>query len=101
MPAFQARLSEDEIDALLAYLLSLWKAQEVESVQQPLSFDHALHVVDAGLSCGDCHRGGAEGSLGLPGNAVCQDCHGPDDLKADSSADLVHLIRSFEREEEI
>jgi cytochrome c oxidase cbb3-type subunit 2 len=101
MPAFQARLRPDEIDAVLAYLLSLSEGQKLETVEQPISFNHALHVVDAGLSCGDCHRGGQGGSLGLPRNVVCQDCHGPDDLEAESSADLVELIRSFERELEI
>jgi hypothetical protein len=101
MPAFQARLRLDEIDAVLAYLLSLSGGRKVETVGQPIGFNHALHVVDAGLSCGDCHRGNEEGSLGLPANVVCKDCHGPDDLDADSSADLVQLIRSFERDEEI
>jgi mono/diheme cytochrome c family protein len=101
MPAFQARLTQEEIDAVLAYLLSLWEGQKVETVEQPISFNHALHVMDAGLTCGDCHLGGERGSLGLPRNVVCKDCHGPDDLDADSSADLVQLIRSFERDEEI
>jgi hypothetical protein len=43
---------------------------------QPLAFNHAVHTVDEGMACADCHAFRSDGSfVGVPAVAVCADCH--------------------------
>jgi hypothetical protein len=48
-----------------------------EKIQQPLSFNHALHTSDAvGLSCQDCHSFDEAGRFsGIPSTKSCANCH--------------------------
>jgi mono/diheme cytochrome c family protein/plastocyanin len=106
MPAWQARLTDRQADALLAYLLDLYPRSDQarrEPVRQPVAFDHRLHVVDVGFECADCHEGASTAdAAGLPALAVCADCHGPDDLEADPpNTELVKLAGFLEREQEV
>ena len=44
--------------------------------EQPLAFNHAVHVKDAGMACEDCHGFKADGSFaGIPLTSACADCH--------------------------
>lgn len=44
--------------------------------EQPLVFNHAVHTVDGGMACEDCHGFGADGDFaGLPTVSVCRSCH--------------------------
>lgn len=49
-------------------------------VIQPIVFNHAVHVNEAGLQCADCHAD-AETHVhaGFPAKGVCLDCHDIDD----------------------
>ncbi len=51
-----------------------------EPVVQPIAFNHALHLDEGGLQCLECHTD-AERSVwaGLPGKALCLDCHDVDE----------------------
>ncbi|HVS16624.1 MAG TPA: c-type cytochrome [Thermoanaerobaculia bacterium] len=106
MPAWQARLTDRQADALLAYLLDLYPGSDAarrEPVRQPVEFNHRLHVVDVGFECADCHQGAAAGdAAGFPDLALCADCHGADDLEADPrNPELVALAGFVEREEAV
>ncbi len=51
-----------------------------EPVTQPIAFNHAIHLDDAGLECLACHtRAATDVSAGIPGKAVCLDCHDIDE----------------------
>jgi hypothetical protein len=44
--------------------------------EQPLPFNHLVHVEAAGMSCEDCHPFADDGSFrGIPATASCVDCH--------------------------
>ncbi len=44
--------------------------------QQPLFFNHTVHVKDAGATCMDCHSFRADGSFtGFPTIETCAECH--------------------------
>lgn len=44
--------------------------------EQPLAFNHQVHVVSAGMACEDCHGFADDGSFrGIPATASCADCH--------------------------
>lgn len=49
-------------------------------VHQPIQFNHVVHLDDAGITCDECHTGAATRTYaGLPGKAICLDCHDIDD----------------------
>jgi mono/diheme cytochrome c family protein len=102
MPAWNARLTEAEMNDVLAYLLSLYDGPATPPVRQVIAFNHSLHVNDADLTCVECHTRAAESpSAGLPAITVCQDCHFPDDLEfGDPSEDLKRLISYVEADED-
>jgi hypothetical protein len=57
----------------------------------PLRFDHPLHVVEAGMTCEECHEGVPE--LGIRGRSVpdhetCEGCH---DLEEEDTCGTCHL----------
>lgn len=57
----------------------------------PLHFDHALHVVDAEMTCDACHEGVAEleeRGRAIPDHENCEACH---DLEKESSCGLCHV----------
>jgi len=44
--------------------------------EQPLPFNHLVHVESAAMSCDDCHGFGDDGSyVGIPPVSACADCH--------------------------
>ncbi len=53
--------------------------------QQPIPFDHSLHVQQLGMDCRYCHSH-VENSLhsNIPAAEVCWNCHGPGKVKYDS-----------------
>jgi hypothetical protein len=50
------------------------------TVKQPIAFNHALHLDEAGVQCIECHTGAETGVYaGLPGKNSCFDCHDIDE----------------------
>lgn len=44
--------------------------------EQPIAFDHRVHVMDNGIQCGMCHRDAAIApDAGMPSVQECMDCH--------------------------
>lgn len=68
-------------------------------VEQPLAFDHRLHIEEIGLDCLDCHRG-AESAVRatIPNVSECGDCH---DVALSESPDELALVAYVEAGEKI
>lgn len=46
------------------------------SAAQPINFNHAIHIGQAGLNCADCHHLRKDGSFaGIPSLEDCTQCH--------------------------
>ena len=103
MPAWNARLTLGEMNDILAYLLSLYDGPTAEPVRQIMTFNHSLHVVDADITCEECHsQAAAAPSAGIPSIVVCQDCHYPEDLEDGTpSEDLKRLIGYVVADEDV
>ncbi|MBU2690674.1 MAG: cytochrome c family protein [Candidatus Eisenbacteria bacterium] len=65
-----------------------------ERIEQPLSFNHALHTgEDVGLTCEECHSFRDDGSFtGIPGIENCMGCH---EAPIGESKDEIELAGSY------
>lgn len=69
------------------------------AIEQPIAFNHRLHVQDMGLACVDCHRRALTGARAtIPNVEVCSDCH--IEALTESPAERT-LIDHIERDEPI
>jgi c(7)-type cytochrome triheme protein len=58
--------------------------------QQPLNFNHATHLQNAGMACADCHQFRPDGSfVGIPKVATCTQCHEAPMTQSKTEAELV------------
>jgi mono/diheme cytochrome c family protein len=102
MPAMKARLLPEEIDAVMAYLISVYDRAGPKPIHQVVAFNHTLHVEDLGLECMDCHEPVLEDRrVGVPGNEICEPCHDPGDRDESTSAELERVFDYFEQDVEI
>ena len=70
-------------------------------VEQPLLFNHAVHIDEAGAQCLDCHKDAESDTVaGLPGKEVCFDCHDIDE-EADTHAEKDLLFAYYERDDDL
>jgi hypothetical protein len=61
---------------VLAVVAGVTVSQIANSVEQPILFNHQLHLEEAGLECTDCHRYAIDGIRAtIPNVDVCGDCH--------------------------
>jgi hypothetical protein len=66
-------------------------------IVQPIQFNHALHVDEMDMVCGDCHRYFEEGATsGFPGIEVCRDCHEEPLGESPEEAKLLQYITAGE-----
>ncbi|NNN04416.1 MAG: cytochrome c3 family protein [Elusimicrobia bacterium] len=65
---------------LAAVVGALWLARRLQAAEQPIAFNHKKHI-GAGLECGVCHEGIAEGRVHaqFPRTEVCMTCHSSED----------------------
>jgi len=81
---------------LIAMLtLTMYAQSTPPAVEQPVAFNHRMHVEDVGLSCLDCHEYyESEVFSGFPPVATCAMCH--EEAQGDSAAEaeLVGLLSS-------
>ncbi len=69
---------------------------------QPIAFDHTVHLEQADLECLDCHTDAeTHVSAGLPGKAICLDCHDIDDEEYEPGSEKDKLFAFEESEEDI
>ena len=67
--------------------------------EQPLTFNHRVHVEAAGMACEDCHGFAADGSFaGIPAVGSCADCHGEVQGETEAERRLVEEYVSEGRE---
>lgn len=60
-------------------------------VVQPIVFNHELHLGEAGLQCLHCHTDAEDRvAAGLPGKAMCFECHDVDEIEEQIETDDVH-----------
>lgn len=89
--------------ALLAVLLSIGAGflfvVSGRDIEQPIAFNHRLHVEDLGSNCSDCHLYATTGVRAtIPNAEVCADCH----VEAlTESPEEVKLVAYLESEEPI
>ncbi len=56
-----------------------------EAADQPIAFNHAVHLDSAGLKCNTCHTEAATQTYaGIPGKELCLDCHDVDEESDDA-----------------
>jgi hypothetical protein len=71
------------------------KAPDV--IDQPIAYNHSIHVNDVGLDCTECHTGAENRSRAtLPTVEVCQDCHSEMNGETDAEAFVVAAVENNE-----
>jgi menaquinone reductase, multiheme cytochrome c subunit len=64
-------------------------------VNQPIAYNHKVHVKDLQMSCDTCHEGAVDGVVaGLPGIAVCADCHAEPQGKSAEERKVVEAVKA-------
>ncbi len=83
--------------AMLLIAVAVAWAMRPWPVDQPLAFNHKLHVEEMGAECTDCHLYALSGARAtIPNIEVCGDCH--DEAQTDSPAEarLVEHVQTGE-----
>jgi len=71
------------------------RPQFLRSVDQPIAFNHQLHIEDVALDCVDCHRYVLTGARAtIPNIEVCIDCHEEAQTESVEEARLVEYIQA-------
>jgi hypothetical protein len=74
----------------------LWAAWR--PIEQPLAFDHNLHVQELEMECADCHLYALNGVRAtIPNIEVCADCHDEALTESVEEARLVEYVLAGER----
>ena len=69
---------------LIVTAVAAWKRPG--EVRQPIAFNHAVHISEAGLVCVDCHLGAlTHQRASVPNVGTCADCH--DEALGESAAE--------------
>ena len=72
-----------------------------ELVEQPIAFNHVIHIDDAGMQCLECHLNAESAPFaGIPGKAICFDCHDIDE-ETGSHPEKDKMFAYDERSEDI
>lgn len=68
------------------------------TIEQPIAFNHRLHLEDLAMDCTDCHLYAESGVRAtIPNLEVCSDCHEEAVTESPEEARLVEHIASGER----
>lgn len=86
--------------AILSLLVSCSGPSSGRGTDQPIQYNHRLHVQELELKCGECHRYAATHARAtIPNIEVCADCHS-DEPNSDSP-DEARLIEYIDKGEKI
>ena len=67
------------------------------ALEQPIAFNHELHVEEMGAECTDCHQHVLDGARAtIPNIGVCADCHEEAQTDSPEEARLVEYIQAGE-----
>jgi len=90
------------VGIVLALVVGWWlfpKALFSEQ-HQPVSFNHVVHIENAGMTCDQCHYFNDDGSFnGLPTNEDCSMCHM--DLMGDTQEEVKYVTEYMETGKEV
>lgn len=65
------------------------------NIKQPIEFNHKIHIVDAGLTCGDCHKYYDQlKRAGIPNIDDCAECHSEQIGESSQELKVVESIQS-------
>ena len=71
----------------------------VKTHDQPIAFNHRVHVRELGLTCDYCHEyAGRSKSAGIPAMALCMECH---ENAARDNPEVMKLVQYWERGEPV
>jgi len=71
------------------------KAQKV--INQPVAYNHSIHINDVGLECIECHTGVENRSRAtLPSIEICEDCHSEMNGETVAEAFVVDAVENSE-----
>ena len=66
---------------------------------QPIEFNHGLHVTELGLECAYCHNYAAESrSAGIPPMSLCMECH---ESAGEDNPEVQKFVGYWERQEPV
>ena len=70
----------------------------LRGVEQPIAFNHRLHIEEVGVGCTDCHLYAVNGTRAtIPNIEICSDCHDEALTESDSEAYLLDLVEAGEK----
>jgi hypothetical protein len=82
---------------ILVIAIGLGLAMGPRPLEQPIAFNHRLHVEEMGAECTDCHLYALSGVRAtIPNIAVCADCHEEAQGESAAEAKLVEYIQAGE-----
>lgn len=78
----------------IAVAWGIWMAP----IDQPIAFNHRLHIEEVGIECTDCHLYAETGVRAtIPNIELCADCHAEAQTESAEEAKLVEFIGADER----
>jgi len=79
---------------LLAVVGGVSMSLIAQSVEQPIPFNHKLHVEEAGMECTDCHLYAVDGVRAtIPNIDVCGECHEEPLTESEHEAQVAEHVR--------
>lgn len=83
--------------AVVLLLVGLLGCSSRPDVEQPIAFNHRIHVAQEEISCTECHRGAEESDHAtFPEPAICLECHEEPLGDSPEEAKLVALLAGGE-----
>ena len=86
---------------VIVLVLALWVLFAGQSkIIQPISYNHKVHIEEAGLECIDCHRYvESMAKASIPNINLCTDCHGDEPIS--ESPEEIKLLEFIEQKQNI
>ena len=77
---------------------TLWTScDRPNSVDQPIAYNHEVHLKEVGMECSDCHKYFDElARAGIPTIAECADCHEEPNGESAAEARVVEHVQNNE-----
>ena len=85
----------------IVFIFALWVLFAGQSpIIQPISYNHKVHIEEAGLECIDCHKyAESMARASIPNINLCEDCHGNEPIS--KSPEEKKLIEFIEQKQNI
>ncbi len=78
-------------------LISQTGCEAPQVIDQPVAYNHSIHVNDVGMECTECHTGVENRTrASLPVLEICEDCHSEMNGETEAEAFVVAAIENSE-----